>query len=156
LFAGATISGAAKVQLLLDLGALATRALRRARAPQRVRIPPAQHPLRLLVVDDSRSVREALSAMLAGAGYRVETASDGWEAWEVLQDSTFDLVLTDLEMPRLSGYDLITKIRTDAELRDLPIVVVSSQTSPNSRTRAQAAGAAYLVAKPVDRATLEA
>jgi chemotaxis protein histidine kinase CheA len=153
LYAGATISGAAKVQLLLDLSALAARALTAPGFP-RSRASATHQLGRILVVDDSRSVREALSMLLSGAGYRVDAASDGWEAWETLQDGHYDLVLTDLEMPRLSGYDLIAKVRADADLRALPILVVSSQSGATSRERAHAAGAAQLIPKPIDGAVL--
>ncbi|HEY3357833.1 MAG TPA: response regulator, partial [Polyangia bacterium] len=147
LYAGATISGAGKVQLVLDLQALAAR----VGATPGVDRPAATQPPRVLLADDSRSIREAVSRILAAAGYAVRTAPDGWEAWELLQDHDFDLLVTDLEMPRLDGFDLITKVRRDAELRDLPILVLTSRTSAQNRLKADALGSTGFLTKPVNR-----
>jgi chemosensory pili system protein ChpA (sensor histidine kinase/response regulator) len=147
LYAGATISGAGKVQLVLDLAALAARvtgapALERAPVPQAARV---------LLCDDSRSLREAVSRILAVAGYAVQTAPDGWEAWELLQDHPFDLLVTDLEMPRMDGFDLLARVRRDPELKDLPVLVLTSRSSVENRMRCDALGATGLLSKPVNR-----
>jgi chemotaxis protein histidine kinase CheA len=147
LYAGATISGAGKVQLVLDLMALAARV---TAAPE-ARHALALQPPRVLFADDSRSIREAVSRILAAAGYAVQTAPDGWEAWELLKDHPFDLLVTDLEMPRLDGFDLIAKVRRDPELRELPILVLTSRTSPQNRLRADALGSTGFLTKPVNR-----
>src|SRR5262249_37857393 len=112
---------------------------------------PLERRARILIADDSRSVREAVSLILAQAGYRVDAVPDGWEAWEALQDGAYDLLLTDLEMPRLAGYELIAKVRRDAELRPLPVLVISSRGAEPNRLRAEAAGAQGFVAKPINR-----
>ena len=151
LYAGATISGAGKVQLILDVAHLAEHARRGVHA---VRPTRALGPRRILVVDDSRAIREAASLILLQGGYSVETASDGWDAWELLQDRPFDLLLTDLEMPRLDGHELIAKVRRSAELATLPVVVVSSRTAATMRGRILQSGADGFVPKPLRRKSL--
>ena len=150
LFAGATISGAGAVQLLLDVGELHELARDRRRTGRTRSLTP--RPLvgrRVLVADDSRSVREALAALLAQAGFAVEVAADGWEAWERLQDRAFDVLITDLEMPRVHGWDLIAKCRADPALRRMPIVVLTARTGDHSRARAMEAGADAFTGKPL-------
>jgi chemosensory pili system protein ChpA (sensor histidine kinase/response regulator) len=147
LYAGATISGAGKVQLVLDLASLAA-LVTGAPALQPV---PAPQAARVLLCDDSRSLREAVSRILAVAGYAVQTAPDGWEAWELLQDHPFDLLVTDLEMPRMDGFDLIARVRRDPELKALPILVLTSRSSVENRMRCDTLGATGLLSKPVNR-----
>jgi chemosensory pili system protein ChpA (sensor histidine kinase/response regulator) len=151
LYAGATISGAGKVQLILDVGYLAEQARRGVRL---VRPTRALGPRRVLVADDSRSIREAASLILAQGGYSVETVPDGWDAWEMLQDRPFDVLLTDLEMPRLDGHELIGRVRRSNELHGLPIIVISSRTADSMRARVEGAGASGFVPKPLRRKTL--
>lgn len=151
LFAGATISGAGKVQLILDVEHLAVEAARGVRA---TRPTHTSGPRRVLVVDDSRAVREATSLILLGAGYAVDIVSDGWDAWELLQDRPFDLLVTDLEMPRLDGHELIARVRRAPELVNLPILVVSSRNADTMRHRILTAGANGFVSKPVRKKSL--
>jgi chemotaxis protein histidine kinase CheA/ActR/RegA family two-component response regulator len=144
LYAGVTVSGAGKAQLVLDLAALAEA----AHAPDR----PAPAPLRrgqprVLVVDDSRLSREACARVLAAAGYHPITAEDGWEAWEMLGERRFEALVTDLEMPRVDGFELISRIRRDPTLRRLPVIVLSSRTSQGTRGRAIEAGASVVLPK---------
>ena len=153
LYAGATISGAGKVQLILDLAELAAQLGRDRPAFPRfdANEPAAERRAHILVADDSRSVREAVTLILAQAGYRVDAVPDGWEAWEALQDGAYDLLLTDLEMPRLAGYELIAKLRRDVELRSMPVLVISSRGAQPNRARAEAAGAQGFIPKPINR-----
>jgi chemotaxis protein histidine kinase CheA len=144
LYAGVTISGAGKAQLVLDLAALAEA----AHAPPKHASPPLRRGQpRVLVVDDSRLSREAAARVLAAAGYHPVTAEDGWEAWEMLGERRFDAVVTDLEMPRVDGFELITRIRHEPTLRGLPVVVLSSRTSQATRDRAVEAGANVVLPK---------
>jgi DNA-binding response OmpR family regulator len=106
------------------------------------------------VADDSRSIREAASLILAQGGFSVETVPDGWDAWELLQDRPFDVLLTDLEMPRLDGHELLGRIRRSPELHGLSVVVISSRTNEVTRTRVTGEGADAFVAKPLRRKTL--
>ncbi len=152
LYAGATISGAGKVQLILDVAELA----RHAGSPASLGARPtgAVGGPRVLLADDSRSLRETAALLLAQGGYRVEAVADGWEAWELLQDRRFDLLLTDGEMPRLDGYELCGKIRRHPALRGMPVVVMTSRAPEPSRERALAAGADAFLPKPLRRVAL--
>lgn len=151
LFAGATISGAGKVQLILDLGALATIARSSKGLGAR---PRADGVRRILVADDSRTLREAAALLLQQGGYRVEMATDGWDAWDLLQDQPFDLLLTDLEMPRLDGWELLGRIRRHPNLRHLSVLIMSSRTGEVHRQRALGLGADDFICKPLRRRVL--
>jgi chemosensory pili system protein ChpA (sensor histidine kinase/response regulator) len=156
LYVGATNSGAGKVQLILDLAELAEQLGRGRLALPRFEAsdPLLERGARILVADDSRSVREAVTMILAQAGYRVDAVPDGWEAWEALQEGAYDLLVTDLEMPRLAGYELIAKLRRDTELRSLPVLVISSRGIQPNRIRAEAADNQGFIAKPINRRTI--
>jgi CheY-like chemotaxis protein len=144
LYAGVTVSGAGKAQLVFDLSALADAAYAPVKvAPQGGR----RGQPRILVVDDSRLSREATARVLLGVGFQAVTAEDGWEAWELLSERRFDMLVTDLEMPRVDGFELIERIRREATLKQLPIVVVSSRTAQATRARALAAGANIVLPK---------
>jgi chemotaxis protein histidine kinase CheA len=154
LYAGVTISGAGKAQLVLDLAALAEAAHAPARPPT---APLRRGAPRVLVVDDSRLSREACARVLASGGYHPVTAEDGWEAWEILGERRFEAVVTDLEMPRIDGFELISRIRRDPTLRRIPIIVLSSRTSQGTRERAIEAGANVVLPKvPHKRGLAEA
>lgn len=148
---GVTVSGAGKAQLVLDVAALAQAAHGPARS---VPVPPRRGRPRVLVVDDSRLTREAAARILAAAGFQAVTAEDGWEAWEMLGERRFDALVTDLDMPRLDGYELIGRVRRDATLRGLPVVVLSSRTSRAARDRALEAGADVVIPKAPSRRVL--
>lgn len=101
---------------------------------------------RILVAEDSFTSRGLLKAILEGAGYEVMTASDGLEAWNALKQSAFDLLVSDVEMPKLDGFSLTGKIRLDRALSALPVVLVTALQSPDDRARGLDVGAnAYLV-----------
>jgi len=152
-YAGVTASGAGKAQLVLDLGALADVAY--ATSTPMPATPRRGQP-RVLVVDDSRLSRDAGVRLLAAAGYQSVAAEDGWEAWEILSERRFDAVVTALEMPRLDGFQLIARIRREATLHGLPIIVLSSRTSQAARDRALAAGANVFLPKSRHRRSLVA
>jgi chemosensory pili system protein ChpA (sensor histidine kinase/response regulator) len=150
-FAGATVSGGGKAQLVLDAAALAEAAGGPARPPM---APSRRGPPRVLVVDDSRLAREAAARALASAGLHAVIAEDGMEAWELLNERRFDALITDLEMPRVDGFQLIGRIRRESTLRGLPIVVLSSRTSNAVREKALRLGADAVVAKAPQRRNL--
>jgi CheY-like chemotaxis protein len=152
-YAGVTASGAGKAQLVLDLGALADVAYSGA---EPTTAAPRRGQPRVLVVDDSRLAREAGVRLLSAAGYQSVAAEDGWEAWELLSERRFDAVVTALEMPRLDGFQLIARIRREATLHGLPIIVLSSRTSQAARDRALAAGANVFLPKSRHRRSLVA
>ncbi|MFM7480222.1 MAG: response regulator [Planctomycetota bacterium] len=100
---------------------------------------------RVLVVEDSLTVREVERQMLTRAGYEVDVAVDGLDGWNALQRSTYDLVLSDVDMPRMNGLDLVRRIRSDRRLAQMPIVMVSYKDREEDRRAGLEAGAtAYL------------
>jgi chemosensory pili system protein ChpA (sensor histidine kinase/response regulator) len=103
----------------------------------------------VILVDDSISVRKFVGRMLEKAGYRVKLASDGLEALELIAQTRCDLVVTDLEMPRTNGYELLSHLRNDPQTRSLPVMVVTSRAGAKHRERAMKEGAAAFLTKPV-------
>ena len=109
---------------------------------------------RLLLVDDSVSVRKSIGQMLGRHGYQVTAVADGEEALEALRLGSFDAVLTDLEMPRLNGYELIEEIRRRPDARELPIVVITTRAGDKHLDLARRLGATACFGKPFDAAAL--
>jgi chemosensory pili system protein ChpA (sensor histidine kinase/response regulator) len=103
----------------------------------------------ILLADDSISVRRFVGRMLEKAGYKVKFASDGLEALETASQGGVDLVLTDLEMPRTSGYELMAHLRQNPATRGLPVVVLTSRAGAKHRDKAFKEGAAGFLTKPV-------
>lgn len=158
---GATISGDGTVIFTLHPGRLFD--VLAAEAPRQAtfllednhdRIPA--RPKAILVVDDSISVRKLASRFLESEGIEVETAVDGLDALEKLSSGRFRAVVTDLEMPRMHGYELIAEIRRQPTLRDLPVVVCSSRSSDKHRARAREVGAQGYLTKPFTQEQLVA
>lgn len=104
----------------------------------------------VLVVDDSISVRKSLQNILESKRIRVYTAKDGTEALNILENHHVDLVITDLEMPIMHGYELISRLRRDIKYRDLPIVVLTSRGTKKHEEKALALGADGYIVKPFD------
>ncbi|HEY6001596.1 MAG TPA: response regulator, partial [Anaeromyxobacter sp.] len=127
-----------------------------ARARRAAAVGPAEAPPpRILVADDSPTTRAAMKTILEIAGYTVAAAADGEEALERLAEAPCQLVVTDVQMPRLDGLALTRRIRTDPRLRSLPVVLVTSLHSPEDRAAGLEAGAdAYLVKSEVERGML--
>jgi two-component system sensor histidine kinase and response regulator WspE len=101
----------------------------------------------VLVVDDSVTVRELERQLLLANGYEVSTAVDGADAWQLVRQREFDLVVSDVDMPRMDGLELTRSIRRDVRLRTLPIVIVSYRDKPEDRLRAEEAGATRYLPK---------
>ncbi|HSW12242.1 MAG TPA: response regulator, partial [Solimonas sp.] len=102
---------------------------------------------RVLVVDDSLTVRELERKLLDGAGYEVEVAVDGMEAWNSVRTGRFDLLITDVDMPRMDGIELVTLLKKDPNLRTLPTMIVSYKDREEDRRRGLEAGADYYLPK---------
>jgi two-component system sensor histidine kinase and response regulator WspE len=102
---------------------------------------------RVLVVDDSLTVRELERKLLDHHGYDVEVAVDGMDGWNAVRSEPFDLVVTDIDMPRMDGIELVTLIKGDARLRVLPVMVVSYKDREEDRRRGLDAGADYYLTK---------
>lgn len=111
--------------------------------------------MRVLFVDDSLSVRKVAEKVLIGLGVDVTLAVDGLDALGRLREESFDLVFTDLEMPRLHGYELIREIRFLPKLKSLPVVVVSSRSGAKHQEQARALGATDYVTKPFSAQVLD-
>ncbi len=103
----------------------------------------------VVLADDSISVRRFVGRMLEKAGYRVRLASDGLEALEIVTQNRCDLLVTDLEMPRTNGYELMAHLRQDAATRSLPVMVVTSRAGAKHKERAMKEGASSFMTKPV-------
>lgn len=154
---GATLMGGGKIVLILDASDLVKAAAKatppvQPPAPDAMPEPPGR---RLLVVEDSITTRTLLKNLLETAGYAVETAVDGIDAYTRLRSEAFDLVVSDVDMPRMNGFDLTRKIRGDGRLAELPVVLVTALESREDRERGIDAGAnAYLVKRSFDQSNL--
>ncbi|WPP01000.1 hybrid sensor histidine kinase/response regulator [Pseudomonas sp. HR96] len=102
---------------------------------------------RVLVVDDSLTVRELQRKLLTHRGYDVAVAVDGMDGWNALRSEAFDLLITDIDMPRMDGIELVTLLRRDSRLQSLPVMVVSYKDREEDRRRGLDAGADYYLAK---------
>ncbi|GAC1316074.1 MAG: Wsp signal transduction system sensor histidine kinase WspE [Collimonas sp.] len=102
---------------------------------------------RVLVVDDSLTVRELERKLLSSRGYTVRVAVDGMDGWNALRSEPFDLVVTDIDMPRMDGIELVTLIKKNLQLRDIPVMIVSYKDRQEDRRRGLEAGADYYLAK---------
>lgn len=106
----------------------------------------AEKPKRILIAEDSLTSRALLRNLLESAGYAVTTAVDGWDGYTLVKQGGFDLVVSDVEMPRMNGFEFTTKIRGESELSSLPVILVTALESPEDRQRGLEAGAnAYIV-----------
>ncbi|MEX0743993.1 MAG: hybrid sensor histidine kinase/response regulator [Phycisphaeraceae bacterium] len=155
--AGASVLGTGEVVPVLnvpDLMKSATRLAATSRAPAGAQPVEAQKRS-ILVVEDSITSRSLLKNILESAGYQVATAVDGIDAYTALKTGAFDLVVSDVEMPRMDGFDLTAKVRADKQLSELPIVLVTALESREHRERGIEVGAnAYIVKSSFDQSNL--
>ena len=156
--AGATVLGSGHVAPILNVSDLLKSARRagNAVARQAAGARPAQARTHsVLVAEDSITSRMLLKSILESAGYKVKTAVDGMEAFTLLRAEPYDLVVSDVEMPRLNGFDLTAKIRADKKLGELPVVLVTALETREDRERGIDVGAnAYLVKSNFDQSQL--
>ena len=149
LFSGVTLTGAGALVPILDIAGLEADPGRRAAAGRRVPVASGQvRQPKVLFVDDSLSVRRTAEAHLRALGVEPVLAVDSEEALACLRQGGIDLVFTDLEMPRLHGYDLIRALRQVPAWSDLPVVVVTSRSGDKHRQLAQQVGASAYLTKP--------
>jgi two-component system sensor histidine kinase and response regulator WspE len=106
-----------------------------------------QQRKRILVVDDSITVREIERKLLEAAGYEVEVAVDGMDGWNAVRNSYFDLIITDVDMPRLNGFQLTRMIKREPAFRDLPVMMVSYKDREQDQLRGYEAGADFYLTK---------
>jgi chemosensory pili system protein ChpA (sensor histidine kinase/response regulator) len=176
LFPGATVSPDGSLILLVDVNRLAaadsvendvvipTASAARVFAPGAAAVVSGSIPaaavdeLRgekvVVVADDSISVRKFVGRILEKAGYSVKLASDGMEAAELIAQVGCHLLITDIEMPRMNGYELMTHLRQDPVKRRIPVLVVTSRAGAKHRERAMKEGAASFLTKPVQEEQL--
>ena len=110
----------------------------------------------ILVVDDSITTRTMEKNLFEALGYRVRVASDGVDAWSILKEETIDIVVSDVDMPRLDGFALTARIRGDEGLADLPVVLVSALESREDKEQGVRAGAnAYVIKSSMEQTSLE-
>jgi two-component system chemotaxis sensor kinase CheA len=146
---GATLLGAGRVVPLLNPADLLKSAQRVGQPSQR---PHRTATASLLVADDSPTSRSLLKDILESAGYRVTTAADGLDALASLQAGDYDLLISDVEMPRLDGFGLTARLRTDRRLAELPVVLVTALDSREDKERGVEVGAnAYIVKSGFDQ-----
>lgn len=148
-FGGAAVLGTGEIVPILSVADLMKSAAEKDYQPSAVRPvedTAASRRRSVLVVDDSITARTLLRNILEAAGYVVKTAVDGSEAFATLHEGEFDLVLSDVEMPRMSGFDLTARIRADTKLSGLPVILLTALESPKDRERGIDVGAnAYVV-----------
>jgi len=156
-FSGATLLPSGRIALILNAADLLRTAFDRVAGPALAEqlAAHASEAKRLLVVDDSVTTRTLVKSILEVAGYDVQAAADGSEAWQLLQERGADLVVADVEMPRMDGFDLTATIRRSPRFRQLPIILVTALESEQDRARGLEAGAdAYLIKSAFDQKNL--
>ena len=116
--------------------------------------PRTQYPTRILIVDDERTNRELLRIMLAPEGHVLLTAASGEEALAMVVLQPFDLILLDIMMPGVDGYQVAATLKRNPDTRDIPVLMLTALDDRNSRMHGLSAGAADFLTKPVDRAEL--
>lgn len=148
---GATILGDGSVVSVLDLPALLRTAGETSLAPMLENPDTLENETDTpcaLVVDDSLSARRSLADFVRDMGYEVHTARDGLEAIDVMQSKTPDLLLVDLEMPRMNGLELASHVRASAAISGIPIIMITSRSTEKHRKQAKAAGVDVYLTKP--------
>ena len=154
---GATILGSGQVVPVLNVSDLIKSARQATAAQSEALIPAAEKAKKksILVVEDSITARMLLKNILESAGYAVKTAVDGLDGFTQLRTADFDLLVSDVDMPRLNGFDLTSKVRGDRKLADLPVVLVTALDSRADRERGIDVGAnAYIVKSTFDQSNL--
>jgi chemosensory pili system protein ChpA (sensor histidine kinase/response regulator) len=166
-FGGATIDPEGRVVLVLDVSRLTTREyheavsighresasmLEGALAPEQAQ--PQVRQLPLLLIDDSLSIRKFVGRMLETAGYIVDTATDGEEGCRKALVQNYQLIITDLEMPKLNGYEVIQALRARPQTHATPILVMTTRAGEKHRQMAVSVGATGYIAKPVEERAL--
>jgi chemotaxis protein histidine kinase CheA len=153
LLAGLTLSGHGETVQILDvyrLMQLATSEVTRiARPQQEMATDSVRQRAHILVVDDSLSTRRTHVRIARQAGYETSEASDGLEALNMLKTGDFDAVLTDLEMPRLGGFELVSEIKQRSRIKDMPVFVITSRGDEDTHRRLLSLGADQVVVKPL-------
>jgi chemosensory pili system protein ChpA (sensor histidine kinase/response regulator) len=153
--AGATVLGSGDIVLILNPLALGRNAGSLSTAPAAGQPEPVPvHRPTVMVVDDSLTVRRVTQRLLEREGYRVTLAKDGVDALEQLPEARPDLMLVDIEMPRMDGFDLVRHVRGDAATAALPIIMITSRTADKHRNVALGLGVNAYFGKPFQEPVL--
>ncbi|MBI3002515.1 MAG: response regulator [candidate division NC10 bacterium] len=154
--AGAGLLGSGQVVLILRPADLLRSAQQQPGPPTSPAVPPEEARRKtILVVDDSITTRTMEKNLLETAGYQVRVAVDGVEAWTLLKSEEFDLVLSDVDMPRMDGFELTARIRADRKLAELPVVLVTALEAREDKERGIEVGAnAYIIKSSFDQSNL--
>ena len=150
---GATILGDGRIILILDIHALVRTGAPVVEIKKAAPTPSDDRPL-ALVVDDSITVRRVTERFLHRSGLRVETAKDGLDAIAVMRDHKPDVILLDIEMPRMDGYEFASHVRNDPRIADVPIIMITSRAGDKHRARAIELGVNDYLGKPYQDAQL--
>jgi chemosensory pili system protein ChpA (sensor histidine kinase/response regulator) len=137
--------------LILDIAGLwlTGDAMKVEHAPEtEIAAPPSKRHSVIMVVDDSLTVRKITGKHLQKRGMEVLTAKDGQDALEQLQEHVADIMLVDIEMPRMDGYELVSRIRGDPRLEHIPIIIITSRAGDKHRQRAFELGVDLYMSKP--------
>jgi two-component system chemotaxis sensor kinase CheA len=155
---GAALLASGKIALVVNVSAIVNEGVGLASSAQPSTAASADRAAvrkRLIVADDSITTRTLEQSVLEAAGYEVLTAPDGAEAWRLLQERGADLVVSDVEMPRMDGFALCQSIRASDRFRQLPLILVTALESAADRARGLEVGAsAYLAKSSFDQETL--
>jgi chemosensory pili system protein ChpA (sensor histidine kinase/response regulator) len=151
---GATILGDGRVIMILDPGTLVRAHRSTEVAHQPAPQPAVKAPLAALVVDDSITMRRVTQRLLERRSVKVYTARDGLDAITVLQEHPVDIILLDVEMPRMDGYQLASHVRNDAKLKHLPIIMITSRSGEKHRAKAIEIGVNDYLSKPYQESQL--
>ena len=163
-YSGATIDPEGRVVLVVDVPSLFKQEGEKALPathplPEPLRLEAGssktdQENLGILLVDDSLSVRKFIGRMLEAAGYKVQTASDGEEGLRKATAASFQVIIADLEMPKMNGYELIQALRARPETKSIPVIVLTTRAGEKHRQMAQSLGVSSYLTKPVEERAL--
>jgi two-component system, chemotaxis family, sensor kinase CheA len=155
---GAALLGTGEVVIVLDANDLVRSATGRKLSTSRILAAPSEikeRQLRVLVVDDSITTRTLEKNILETAGFDVSVAIDGAEAWQRINEEAFDVVISDVEMPRMNGLELVGRIKSNPQTRHLPVILLTSLAKPEQKEAGLKAGAdAYVVKSSFDQGEL--
>ena len=148
--AGATILADGRVVLILEMSALVvTESLFKPHAPiEEVVESVVEQKKTIMVVDDSITIRKVTERMLIRHGINVVLAKDGVDATTLLQDNIPDLMLLDIEMPRMDGFEVASYVRNDERLKNIPIIMITSRTGSKHKEKAMESGVNRYLGKP--------
>lgn len=154
-FSGATILGSGKVVPILNVSDLMKSAVKISPTLAGTPVEELKKRISVLVAEDSITARTLLRTILESAGYYVKVAVDGVDAFMFLKSEEFDLLVSDVDMPRMNGFELTAKIRADKKLSELPVVLVTALESGEDKKRGIDVGAnAYIVKSSFDQSNL--